>query len=259
MIEQAPRAEAVTALRRGIDAGMTHIDTAEMYGSGASEDCVGEAIAGRRHDVFIVSKVLPSNATKAGTIAACERTLKRLKIESLDCYLLHWPSSHPLEGTIAAFETLRRDGKIRSWGLSNFDVTDLKQAHAISPNIACNQVLYHLNQRAIEHEVVPWCKAHNIAVVAYSPFGQAHGFPAARSKGGQILEQIGRQHRATPRQVALAWLTREPGTFAIPKAASLGHVLENAKAGDLKLTPAECASIDDAFPLGRKPRQLPMI
>jgi diketogulonate reductase-like aldo/keto reductase len=249
----------VTALRRGIDCGMTHIDTAEMYGSGVSEECVGEAIAGRRHDVFIVSKVLPSNASRAGTIAACERTLKRLKVDSLDCYLLHWRSSHPLEGTIAAFETLRRDGKIQSWGVSNFDVADLEEARALSTNMACNQVLYHLNQRAIEHEVVPWCKAHGVAVVAYSPFGQAHGFPAARSKGGQVLEQIAKRHRATARQVALSYLTREPNVFAIPKAASLIHVLENAKAGDLKLSESEHALIEDAFPLGRKPRQLPMI
>ena len=164
---------------------MTHIDTAEMYGSGAAEELVGEAIAGRRDEVFLVSKVLPHNASRAGTIAACERSLKRLRTDRLDCYLLHWRGSHPLEDTVAAFEKLRADGKILSWGVSNFDVDDLDELSRIAGagHIACNQVLYHLRERAIEHAVIPWCEANGVAVVAYSPFGHAGGFPGPKQRG----------------------------------------------------------------------------
>jgi diketogulonate reductase-like aldo/keto reductase len=259
-IEQGNRASAVAALRRGFDLGMTHVDTAEMYGEGRAEDVVADAIAGRRDEVFLVSKVLPQNASRAGTIAACERSLARLRTDRLDCYLLHWPGNHPLEGTIAAFETLKRDGKIRSWGVSNFDVDDLDEVVEIAGEgaMACNQVLYHLQERAIEHGVIPWCEAHNVAVVAYSPFG--HGrLPTPRSTGGRVLQETADAHGATPHQVALAFLTRQPHLFAIPKAAAPGHVAENAGAGDLRLTGAEIARIDAVFPRGPAGRGLPIL
>jgi diketogulonate reductase-like aldo/keto reductase len=259
-IEHGDRREAVAALRRGLDLGMSHIDTAEMYGDGAAEALVGEATAGRRDEVFLVSKVLPHNASRAGTVAACERSLARLATDRLDCYLLHWRGAHPLGETIAAFEELQRTGKIMSWGVSNFDAGDLREAEGIAGpgRIACDQVLYHPGQRDIEHAVIPWCDAHNAAVVAYSPFGH-DSFPGPRSSGGRALAEIARAHGATPRQVALAFLVRRANVFAIPKAASLAHVEENAGAGDLELAPDEIARIDKAFPLGRPLRSLPML
>ena len=258
--EQAPRAEAVAALRRGLDLGLTHVDTAEMYGSGAAETIVGEAIAGRRQEVFLVSKVLPGNASRRGTVAACERSLQRLRTDYLDCYLLHWPGSHPLEDTIASFQDLVRAGKIRSWGVSNFDFEDLQAAARIAgPGaIACNQVLYHLKERTIEHRIVPWCRQHGVAVVAYSPFGH-DDFPSTRSAQGRVLGAIAAAHGATPRQVALAYLTREPGVFAIPKAADAAHVAENAGAGELVLSAQDLAQLDQAFPIGPPGRGLPML
>jgi diketogulonate reductase-like aldo/keto reductase len=250
-IEQSERAAAIAALRCGLDAGMTHIDTAELYGSGKAEEIVGEAIAGRRDEVFLVSKVMPQNASRAGTIAGCTKSLARLKTDRLDCYLLHWRGRHPLEDTIAAFEELVAAGKILTWGVSNFDADDLDEAEAIAPGrIACNQVLYHLEERGIEHAVIPWCEKHNVAVVGYSPFGHG-GFPGPASAGGRVLAEIGAAHDATPRQVALAFLVRRPSLFAIPKASSSGHTLENAAAGNIKLSAAEIARIDKAFPLGR--------
>ena len=258
-IEQAHRADAVAALRAGLDAGMTHIDTAELYGSGKAEEITAEAIAGRRESVFLVSKVMPQNASRTGTIAACEASLRRLKTDRLDCYLLHWRGRHPLEETIAAFEELRTAGKIRAWGVSNFDTDDLAEAEAIAgPNrIACNQVLYHLHERGIEYAVVPWCEEHKVAVVGYSPFGHG-GFPSSRSAGGKVLAEVAAARGATPRQVALAFLIRRPSLFTIPKAASAGHVAENAKAGDFVLTAEEIARIDAAFP-AKRPRGLAMI
>ena len=258
-IEDGARAAAIAALRRGLDAGMSHIDTAELYGSGKAEAIVAEAIAGRRDEIFLVSKVMPQNASRTGAIAACERSLQRLNTDRLDCYLLHWRGRHPLEETIAAFEELRLDGKILAWGVSNFDADDLEEAEGIAGpgRIACNQVLYHLGERGIEHAVIPWCEAHGVAVVGYSPFG--HGdFPAAKSAGGKILGEIATAHGATPRQVALAFLTRAPSLFAIPKASDAAHAAENAAAGGLRLTKAEIARIDAAFPLGR-PGGLAMI
>jgi diketogulonate reductase-like aldo/keto reductase len=257
-IDRGDRKTAIAALRRGIDLGMTHIDTAEMYGD--AELVVAEAIAGRRDDIFLVSKVLPSNASRRGTITACERSLKRLKTDRLDCYLLHWRGSYPLAETVAAFEQLVGEGKIRSWGVSNFDVDDLDELLDVAGKgkIACNQVLYHLGERAIEHEVMPWCKQHGTAVVAYSPFGH-NDFPSPRSKGGEVLERIADAHGASPRQVALAFLAREPFVFAIPKASTPEHAAENAAAGDLALTHDEIAAIDKAFPRGPKPRSLPML
>lgn len=258
-LEQAPRAAGIAALRRGFDLGLTHVDTAELYGSGAAEEIVGEAIAGRREAVFLVSKVMPQNASRSGTVAACEKSLKRLKTDRLDCYLLHWRGRHPLTETIAAFEDLKRAGKIRAWGVSNFDADDLAEAAAISGAraIACNQVLYHLEERGIEHAVLPWCEKNGVAVVGYSPFGSGH-FPKASSPGGRVLATIATAHAATPRQVALAFLVRRPSLFAIPKAADALHVEDNAAAGTLALTGPEIAAIEAAFPLGPR-RGLAMI
>jgi len=258
-LELAPRAEAIKTLQRGIDLGMTHIDTAEMYGSGKAEAIAGEAIAGRREKVFVVSKVLPSNASRKGTLAACERSLKQMKTDYLDCYLLHWRGSYPLEETFAAFEELKAAGKIRSWGVSNFDKDDLDEALAVAGKgkIACNQVLYHLQERAIEHAVIPWCERHNVAIVAYSPYGQG-AMPPVSSAGGKILAKIAAAHGATPRQVALAFLTRKQTVFAIPKASKVAHAEENAGAGNLELSADEIGEIDRAFPVGRR-KSLPMI
>jgi diketogulonate reductase-like aldo/keto reductase len=257
-IDRADRNNAVAALRRGLDLGMTHIDTAEMYGD--AELVIAEAIAGRRDEVFLVSKVLPSNASRRGTITACERSLKRLKTDRLDCYLLHWPGSYPLAETVAAFEELVSAGKIRSWGVSNFDVDDLEELSAVADEgrIACNQVLYHLQERAIEHAVIPWCKQNNVAVVAYSPFGH-NDFPSPQSRAGQVLQTIADAHGASPRQVALSFLTRDPDVFAIPKASTAEHAADNAAAGSLPLNAEEVAQLDKAFPRGGKPRSLPML
>jgi diketogulonate reductase-like aldo/keto reductase len=254
-MERDDRRSCVESLRRGLDAGMTHIDTAELYGRGRVEEIVAEAIAGRRHEVFLASKVLPKNATREGTVAACERSLKRLKTDRLDLYMLHWSGGHPLEETFAAFLELERAGKIRYFGVSNFDVDDMTAAVAIAGEgrVACNQVLYHLEERAIEAEVIPWCEAHKIPVVGYSPFG-AGRFPAKN----KTLNEIARTHGASPYQVALRFLIRSEGVFAIPKSASAAHALDNAKAGDLTLSAEELAAIDRAFP--RKPtRGLPML
>jgi diketogulonate reductase-like aldo/keto reductase len=257
-LDRGDRKAAIAALQRGIETGMTHIDTAEMYGD--AELVIADAIAGKRQDLFLVSKVLPSNASRRGTIAACERSLKRLKTDRLDCYLLHWRGSFPLADTVAAFDELMAAGKIRSWGVSNFDTGDLDEMLAVagSGKIACNQVLYHLQERAIEHAVIPWCEKHGVAVVAYSPFGH-NEFPSPRSKGGEVLQGIADAHKATARQVALSFLTRAPDVFAIPKASSAEHVAENAAAGELRLSDAEIAALDKAFPRGPKPRGLPML
>jgi diketogulonate reductase-like aldo/keto reductase len=259
-IDEANRIEVIAALRCGLDLGMNHIDTAEMYGSGDSEQIVGQAIAGRRDEVFLVSKVLPTNASYNGTIAACERSLKRLGTDRLDCYLLHWRGSIALEETFRAFDHLQRTGKILSWGVSNFDVGDLEDAHRAvgDRHIVCNQVLYHLRERAIEHAVIPWCEKHKVFVTAYSPFG--HGdFPTPDTVGGRVLAEIAKAHDATPRQVALAFLTRWACALAIPKASRCIHAEENAGAGALRLTKDELARIDATFPLGPKRRGLPML
>ena len=259
-IERGDRARAIAALRRSLDLGMTHVDTAEMYGAGAVEEIVGEAIAGRRKEVFLVSKVLPEHASRNGTVAACEKSLARLNTDRLDAYLLHGPGEHPLEDTIAAFEQLQREGKILAWGVSNFDVPDLEAASTIAGEgrLVCNQVLYHLQERAIEHAVLPWCERHRVGVVAYSPFGHG-GFPGPRTAGGRLLQQIAAAHNATPRQVALRFLVRRPSLFTIPKASSPEHAAENAGAGELRLTEAELALIDAAFPLGPRRRELPIL
>ena len=254
-MEDDDRRSAVEAIRAALDLGLSHIDTAEMYGQGAVEEIVGEAIAGRRDEVFLVSKVLPSNATFDGTIRACESSLRRLGTDRLDVHLLHWRGSHPLEETLRAFEHLVAQGKIRSWGLSNFDAGELDEALAIAGEgkIACNQVLYHLRERSIEHEVIPWCERHGVAVVAYSPFGSGR-FPSLRSGGGRVLKEIAEAHGATPHQVALSFLVRRPAVFAIPKAADADHVRDNAAAAALELTAEEIRRIDEAFPPGRRRR-----
>jgi diketogulonate reductase-like aldo/keto reductase len=259
-LDEANHRRASEALDCGLELGMNHIDTAEMYGGGAAEELVGKAIVGRRDEVFLVSKVLPQNASRAKTIEACEQSLRRLETDRLDCYLLHWRGTVPLEETVAAFELLRADGKIRSWGVSNFDISDLEEILAIAgpDRIACDQVLYHLQERYAEHAVIPWCQENGVAVTAYSPFG--HGaFPSPRSVGGRLLAGIARDHGATPRQVALAFLSRLPGVLAIPKASNAEHAQENAGGAELQLTDGEIARIDAAFPLGPRKATLPMI
>ena len=257
-LQVGDRDKAIATLRRGLDLGMDHIDTAEYYGE--AENVVGEAIAGRRNDVFLVSKVVPSNASREGTIAACERSLARLRTDRLDCYLLHWRGPYPLEETIAGFDQLKQQGKILSWGVSNFDVPDLEETWDLTgpSRSVCNQVLYHLQERAIEHVVIPWCEQRDVAVVAYSPFG--HGdFPGPRTAGGKLLQKIAAAHHATPRQVALRFLVRHPSVFAVPKASDPAHAAENAGAGALELTDAEVAELERAFPLGPLPSTLPML
>jgi diketogulonate reductase-like aldo/keto reductase len=254
-MEGDDRRACVAALQAGLDLGLTHVDTAELYGRGRVEELVAEAIAGRRDEVFLVSKVMPSNASRRGTIEACERSLSRLKTDRLDGYLLHWPGPHALEDTIAAFERLQADGKIRSWGVSNFDVDDLKAAIRIAGEgrVACNQVLYHLEERAIEHDVLPFCVAHGIALVGYSPFGSGR-FPSRNA----TLQRIAKAHGATPFQIALAFLTRHPATFAIPKAADAAHVRDNAAAASITLSDDDVRALDQAFPLGPR-RALPTL
>src|ERR1700744_4122057 len=243
-LDRGDRKTAIAALQRGIELGMTHIDTAEMYGD--AELVIADAIQGKREKVFLVSKVLPRNASRRGTITACERSLKRLKTDHLDCYLLHWRGSYDLADTVAAFEELVTGGKIKSWGVSNFDVDDLDELKEVSGKIACNQVLYHLQERAIEHAVIPWCQKNGVAVVAYSPFGH-NDFPNARSEPGKVLQRIADGHGATARQVALAFLTRDESLFAIPKASSAEHAAETAAAGELPLSAADLAALDKAF------------
>jgi diketogulonate reductase-like aldo/keto reductase len=251
----------VAALVRGLDLGLTHIDSAEMYGDGAAEEIVGAAIAGRRDEVFLVSKVLPSNASARGTQRACEQSLKRLGTDRLDCYLLHWRGSHPLEETVAAFERLKREGKILSWGVSNFDVDDLDELAGIAGpgHPACNQVLYHLSERAIEHAVLPWCRERRCAVVAYTPFGERPALYTANTGPGRVLATVAARHGATARQIALAFLLANPEVWVIPKAGSLAHVEDNAAAAAIALGAADLQELDAAFPRGRRPRSLPMI
>jgi diketogulonate reductase-like aldo/keto reductase len=259
-MEEDDRHAAVATLRAGLDAGLTHIDTAELYGRGRVEELVAEAIAGRRAQVYLVSKVLPQNASRSGTIEACERSLRRLGTDHLDLYLLHWPGDEPLEDTIAAFEELAAAGKIRAWGVSNFDEHELAAARRIAGDgkIACNQVIYHLKERAIEHAVLPWCEQHGVSVVGYSPFGSGD-FPAHGTAGRRVLDEVAARHGASAHQVALRFLTRRPSLFAIPKAAAVAHALDNARAGNLRLAADDMDEIDRAFPLGRLQRGVPTL
>lgn len=259
-LERHGRREAVTALRRGIDLGMTHLDTAELYGMGAAEELVGEAIEGRRDEVFLVGKIIPEHATREGTRRRCEASLRRLRTDRLDCYLLHWLGPHPFEESVAALEELVAAGKIRRWGVSNFDEVKLEQLLRVAGEgrVACNQVLYHLDERSIEHAVIPFCQRRNIAIVGYSPFGTGRFAPSG-SAGRRVLESIAQRHAASARQVALAFLARHEGSFVIPKAATLSHVEDNAGAGRLALQPEDVAAIDDAFPRGPRRDGVPTL
>lgn len=259
-MESDDRQAAIAALRRGLDLGMTHVDTAELYGSGAVEELVREAIAGRRDEVFLVSKVMPSNATYQGTLDACARSLQRLGTDRLDVYLLHWPGNHPLEGTLRAFEELVAAGKIRHFGVSNFDAEELKEAIAMAgpARIACNQVLYHLGERTIEHRVLPACDENDVPVVGYSPFGSG-AFPSMRSAQGKALAAIGEELGVTARQLALAYLVRRPLLFTIPKSSSVAHVEDNAKSIEIALSDDVVEAIEKAFPRGRDRAGIPTI
>jgi diketogulonate reductase-like aldo/keto reductase len=246
--------EAKAALRAGIEHGLVHIDTAEMYGTGRAEELIGEAIRGfPREELFIVSKVLPANASYEGTLRACEASLRRLGTEYLDCFLLHWRGAHELGETMRAFERLVDDGKIRAFGVSNFDVGDLDEARSFlrRHRVACNQVLYHLGERGMERRVHPYCLRNEIAVVGYSPFGSGE-FPSGQSKGGRVLAAVASRHGVSPRAVALVFLVRLDGTFVIPKAARVAHVRDNAAAAGVTLDEQDIAQLDAAFPLPRR-------
>ncbi|MBV9656262.1 MAG: aldo/keto reductase [Acetobacteraceae bacterium] len=233
------------ALRLGIDCGMTLIDTAEMYGEGGSEEVVGRAIAGRRGEVFLVSKVYPHNASRAGVVAACERSLKRLKTDRLDLYLLHWRGSVPLAETVEGFERLRRDGKIARWGVSNLDVADMTEIAALPAGKDCatDQVLYNPEHRGIEFDLLPWARNREMPAMAYSPVGQGGGLLRAPA-----LRNVARRHCTSPAPIAIAWAIRSGSVIAIPKAATPDHVRANAEAGAIALTPEDLAEIDAAFP-----------
>jgi diketogulonate reductase-like aldo/keto reductase len=253
---------AIEAMRLGIDLGMTHIDTAEMYGNGRSEELIGEALNGQRESVFLVSKVLPTNASYEGTLRACKCSLKRLKTDFIDLYLLHWPSSqHPIKETMRAMEMLVDEGMIKFIGLSNFDVDQLREAQGALKKyrIACNQVLYHLAYRAIEHELIPYCTQNEIAIVGYSPFGHGN-FPISQSKGGKVLGEIAKKHNRTVHQIVLNFLTLDSNVFAIPKAANPDHVRDNSGAiGNWQLTDEDIAIINKTFPLQPADKRLEMI
>jgi diketogulonate reductase-like aldo/keto reductase len=240
----AAHREEVAALQLGLDLGMRLVDTAEMYANGGAERVVADAIAGRRDEVVLVSKVLPHNASYAGTVAACERSLERLRVERIDLYLLHWPGEHPLEETLRAFVALAEQGKIRHYGLSNFELEELERAERLpgGPRIAADQVLYNLERRGIERKLIPWCGSRDIAIMAYSPFEQG------RFRAGDALRRVAARHDASPAQVALAWTLRHDNVVAIPKAARSAHVRDNAKAADIVLTEEDLADIDRAYP-----------
>jgi diketogulonate reductase-like aldo/keto reductase len=251
--------EAVRAIRRGIELGMLHIDTAEMYGDGAAEQLTGAVIKGLpREKLFLVSKVLPSNATYQGTIRACEAALKRLGTSYLDCYLLHWRGNVPLGETMRALERLVDDGKIRSLGVSNFEVDDLEQARAALERhpIACNQVLYNLGERTVEDHELPYCREHRIALVGYTPYGRGDWTDA---RGRAVLERIAHKYGVTVHAVILAFLTRDANVFTIPKASTVAHVEENARGGEFRLDEDDLAAIDAAFPRRRRRGGLPVL
>lgn len=248
------KSEEVAALKLGIDLGLTLIDTAEMYADGGAEKVVAEAIDGRRDEVFLVTKVLPHNASLRGTVQACEASLRRLQTDHVDLYLLHWRQSIPLEETLKAFETLVRDGKTRFWGVSNFDTGDMEELVGIpgGSQVANNQVLYNLSRRGIEWDLLPWSKQHNVSVMAYSPVEQG------RILSNRTLREIAKRHDATPAQIALAWVLRS-GVIAIPRTKSLEHVRENRAALDIKLTEQDLKDLDKAFPPPRSKRPLELL
>jgi diketogulonate reductase-like aldo/keto reductase len=247
--------EEAEAVRLGIDLGMTLIDTAELYGSGAAEEIVATAAGNRRDQLFIVSKVMPHNASRAGVVAACEKSLRRLRTDRIDLYLLHWRGSIPLAETLAGFEELQRAGKIRYHGVSNFDRRDIEEWAGLSggASVAADQVLYNLSQRGPEWDLVPWCRERGIAIMAYTPLGQG------QMLRDRTLAEIARRHGATPAQIALAWLLRHPGTIVIPKAAHQDHMRENRGALDVVLDDADLAAIDRAFPPPRRKTTLGML
>jgi diketogulonate reductase-like aldo/keto reductase len=236
--------DEVAALRLGLDLGVRLVDTAEMYGDGGAEEVVAEAVRGRREEVFLVSKVLPHHASYVGTLRACEASLERLATDRIDLYLLHWPGPHPVEETIRAFQTLRAQGKIRYWGVSNFHVDEMEAVAAVADPAGCtaNQVLYNLERRGVERRLLPWCAERGMPVMAYSPLEQGR----LRSRGA--LERVGRRHGATPDQAALAWVLRDENVVAIPKAVRPEHVRANVAAADLVLTEEDLAELDRAFP-----------
>jgi diketogulonate reductase-like aldo/keto reductase len=249
------RTDEVNALKLGLDLGITLIDTAEMYASGGAEEVVAEAIAGRRDEVFLVSKVLPSNASRAGVQRACENSLKRLRVDRIDLYLLHWPSSIPLSETVEAFEALRKAGKIRHWGVSNFDTDEMVELTNLSAggNVQTNQVLYNLSRRGPEFDLAPWSRQRGIPLMAYSPVEQ--GALARNARLGAVASR----HGATAAQIALAWVMHQDGVIAIPKASKQEHVRQNVAALDIKLTPQDLADLDHAFPPPTRKRGLEMI
>jgi len=255
MGERKPeRAAEVAAVRLGLDLGIRLVDTAEMYGDGGAEEMLAEALAGRRDDVFLVSKVYPHNASRKGAVAACEKSLKRLKTDRLDLYLLHWRGSHPLAETVEAFETLRKDGKIRQWGVSNLDARDMEELAGVKNggNCASDQVLYHLGSRGVEWQLLDRCRKDKIMVMAYSPLGQG---PLLRKPA---LGKVADKHRVEPAAVALAWVLRQPGVIAIPKAVASEHVRANMKALDVKLDAEDLAALDAAFPPPKRATPLDM-
>jgi diketogulonate reductase-like aldo/keto reductase len=249
------RTAEIVALRHGLDLGLSLIDTAEMYGEGGAEEVIAEVIEGRRASVFLVSKVYPHNASKRDAIAACERSLKRLKTDYLDLYLLHWRGSVPLAETLEAFRTLRTAGKIRDYGVSNFDVNDMEEVIELPPGngIATNQVLYNLTRRGIERDLLPWCRERGIPIMAYSPIEQG------RILNNRTLKEIAREREATPARVAIAWLLHQPDVIVIPKSSRIKGVEDNRAALDLKLTPEELERLDTAFPAPTKPVPLEML
>jgi diketogulonate reductase-like aldo/keto reductase len=255
--DRASRAREVASLQLGLDLGMTLIDTAEMYADGVAEEITAEAIQGRRDDVFLVSKVLPQNASKAGTIAACERSLKRLKTDRIDLYLLHWRGGVPLAQTLEAFLTLRAQGKIGAFGVSNFDVGDMLDWTALEGGeaVAANQVLFNLKRRGIEADLLPWCRERGVAVMAYSPVEQGWLILQNHRELAQIAEARG----ATPAQVALAWVLSHQGVMTIPKSSNPEHVRENRAAADIVLSAAELAALDRAFPPPKRGQGLEML
>lgn len=247
-----PRAAEAVALRAGLDLGLTVIDTAEMYASGGAEEVVAEAIAGRRDDVFIVSKVLPSNASRNGTVAACEASLKRLKTDRIDLYLLHWRGSYPLADTVAAFEALQAAGKIGAWGVSNFDADDMAELSRVSGGCAANQVLYHLASRGIEWRLLSDMQRRGIVTMAYCPLGQG------RVLENKAIEAIARKHGVAGSAIALAWLLSKPQVMAIPKSAQADRVRDFAKAREVKLDAEDLAALDKAFPPPKRQEALDM-
>lgn len=249
------REKEIAALRLGLDMGMSLIDTAEMYADGGAEEVVGEAIAGRREEAFLVSKVLPGNATRRGTIRACEGSLRRLGTDHIDLYLLHWPGRAPVSETVDAFVRLAEQGKIRHWGVSNFDTSDMTELAGVpgGEGVAVNQVLYNLSRRGIEHDLLPWCRHRGVPVMAYSPIEQG------RLLGHRAIKRVAERHRATPAQVALAWVLRQEGVIAIPKAGTREHVQENRSALDVRLTEQDLTELDQDFPPPAEPQPLDIL